>query len=75
MDKAEKGAVQLVEAAFDQVAFAGEPGVVLAFDLGALMRWNDRFAASVVQGGDERAVGKALGMLTQLAAAEVAAGD
>ncbi len=66
VDKAEKGAVQLVEtredaakvlefikAAFDQVPFAVDPGVILAFDLGALMRWNDRLAAALVQVGDE----------------------
>lgn len=66
MDKAEKGAVQFletredaakvlefIEAAFDQLPFAVDPWIVLAFDLGALMRWNDRLTATLVQGGDE----------------------
>ncbi len=70
VDKVEKGAVQFletredaakvlefIEAAFDQMPFAVDPGIVLAFDLGALMRWNDRLTAALVQVGDERRSG------------------
>jgi hypothetical protein len=70
VDKAEKGAVQFVaaredaakvlefiEAAFDQMAFAVDPSVILPFDLGALMRRNDRLTAALVQVGDERRSG------------------
>ncbi len=72
VDKAEKGAVQFletrkdaakvlefIEAAFDQMPFALDPRIVLAFDLGALMRWNDRLTAALVQVGDERRSGVA----------------
>ncbi len=70
MDKAEKGSVQFlearedaakvlefIEAVFDQMAFAVDPGIVLPFDLGALMRWNGRLTAALVQVGDERRSG------------------
>ncbi len=66
MDKAKKGAIQLVEAredaakvlqlvetAFDQMAFAVHPGVVVALDRSRLVRRNDRFAALSLHVGDE----------------------
>lgn len=73
VDKAEKGVVQFletredaakalefvdfIEAAFDQMSFAVNPRTVLAFDIGALMRWNDRLTAALVQTGGERRSG------------------
>lgn len=45
--------LDLIETAFDQMALAGEPGVVRALDLGPLMRRNDRFTALRVQVRDE----------------------
>lgn len=67
MEKAQVGAIQLVEAgehaanvlefvnaAFDQMALPVEPGIVRTLDGGALMRWDDRFAASRLKMGDER---------------------
>ena len=66
LDKAEIGAIQLVEAredaakllefvdaTFDQMAFAVEPGIIRPLDLGRLMRWNDRLTAASLQGGDK----------------------
>lgn len=67
MDETEKRAVELVkagkdaakllefvEAAFDQMALAIDPGIILAFDLGTLVRRNDGFTAPFLQEGDER---------------------
>ena len=72
MDKAQIGAIQLVkagedpakvlelvEAAFDQMALAVEPGIVVAFDLRALMRGNDRFTALRLHLRDEGCPGVA----------------
>jgi hypothetical protein len=63
VDETEIGPIQLVEAredaakllefvdaTFDQMAFAVEPGIVRAFDLGGLMRWNDRLAVAISHG-------------------------
>ena len=67
MEKAQVGAIQLVEAgenaakvlefvdaAFDQMALPVEPGIIRALDGGALMRWDDRDAAARLKMGDER---------------------
>ena len=46
------------------MAFAVDPGIVLPFDLGALIRWNDRLTAALVQVGDERRSGIARSAMT-----------
>ena len=64
MEKAQVGAIQLVEAgenaakvlefveaAFDQMALPVEPGIRRARDGGALMRWDDREAAARLRDG------------------------
>lgn len=61
MDKAQVRAIQLVETredaaklfefvetAFDQVPFAIAPSIVGTPDFGPLMRWDDRFAAALL---------------------------
>jgi hypothetical protein len=66
VDETEIGPIQLVEAredaakllefvdaTFDQMAFAVEPGSVRALDLDGLMRWNDRLAVAVSHGGNK----------------------
>lgn len=66
MEKAQVGAIQLVEAgenatkvlefvdaAFDQMPLPVEPGIIRALDGGALMRWDDRLAAARLKMGDE----------------------
>lgn len=72
VDEAEKGAVhrieagkdaakvlELVDTAFDEMTFAVEPRVVVALDLGALVRRNDRFTVPRLQVGDEVGAGVA----------------
>ena len=70
LDKAEKGAIQLVETredatkvlelvetALDQMPLAVEPGIVHPLDLGRLMRRDDRFTALGFDVGDEGRAG------------------
>ena len=46
--------LELVDAAFDQMRFAIQPGIAAVRDLGALMRRDDRFAAALLRRCDER---------------------
>ncbi len=67
VDEAQKGAIQFVEAredaakvlefvntTLDQMPFSIEPGIVLALELGRLMRRDDRLGAQGLDVGDER---------------------